>query len=334
MIYVTGAGFPTQQPLPLQHLFCKNYYQLIPLKLSSLANTGILEMSKVLRSRHVNYAVLEESSGLSPKDFSSFWATIQTELRKPKNSIGFNGLRKSGVDDYEDWVDQFIADGIGELGWGNGVTKWQYGRKDDQAKYLFPFLNLMSFRLKRPSIRKFMHLLIRYIAAGIRSSDKAKAIKKCKVAQKSAKLARKPVVEKAVVIDSDGEDFGAQGQALAKKMLVAVDGDSTQPILPIPQAALYAATGAPDVGVFRTKISPFGPTKFVYTDDAATVTEFLEVVRKKWDIPSHSRATGVRVFMDGQEICVDITEERDWVVVKRFLSNGSGVADALIDFIH
>ena len=103
-------------------------------------------MSMTLKSGHLNYAVFEEASGLSPEDFSSFWATIQMELREPKNIIGLNGPRRSSVGDYEDWIDQFIAGGIGELGWGNGVTERQYGRKSDQARYpLLPLLNPITF---------------------------------------------------------------------------------------------------------------------------------------------------------------------------------------------
>ena len=189
-----------------------------------------------------------------------------------------------------------------------------------------------------------MRLLVGYVAGSLRTTDKRLKLRaanglRVKAAQKSAKSARKPAVEKAIVIDSDSEDFDAQGQAFAEKMLAEVNGESAQPSLlqaTTSQAALHttAVTSTPEVGVFRTKISPFGPTKFVYTDDAATVTEFLDVVRRKWDVPLHTRVKGVRVFMDGQEICVDIAEERDWMVVKKLLRSGSGVADALIDFIH
>jgi hypothetical protein len=38
--------------------------------------------------------------------------------------------------------------------------------------------------------------------------------------------------------------------------------------------------------------------------------------------------------MDGQEFCVDITEGRDWAVVKRIVREGSGFAEVLVDFTN
>jgi hypothetical protein len=168
------------------------------------------------------------------------------------------------------------------------------------------------------------------------------------------------VTEKTIMIDISGdEEFGARGHAFFGKGLPEMSRGpipatpsasqvaqatstcsqaASQVALATPsvsRAAIYAATvispGRHEVEVFRTKVSPFGPTKFIYVEDAATISDFLETVRKKWALSPLSRATGIRVFIDGQEFCIDITDERGWAVVRGILRNGSGCAGVLVD---
>jgi CMP-N-acetylneuraminic acid synthetase len=126
-----------------------------------------------------------------------------------------------------------------------------------------------------------------------------------------------------VVIESDDEEFDDQGQAFSSKALMGMSEEPVQATLSASQAvhstANVVSTGLHEAEVFRTKITPFRPTKFVFVEDAATVSNFLEAVRIKWALPPLLRATEIHVLMDGQEFCVDIDEERDWAVVRRLL---------------
>jgi hypothetical protein len=203
-----------------------------------------------------------------------------------------------------------------------------------------------------------------YVAFRRRTANKKQRAIQAKNTKRFSRKKDKPAAEKGgsektIIIDitdNDGE-VGAQGQAFSGKVPLEKSKESVpatpsafrafpatpsafqvSPATPsAPQSALSAADvisppSLHQVEVLRTKISPFGPTKFVYVEDAATIPDFLETVRKKWALSPLSRATGILVFMNGQEFCIDITEGRDWDMVKRILSNGSGFADVLVHF--
>lgn len=101
-------------------------------------------MAFTLNSRKVCYRTLEEASGLSSKDFKAFWEHVREELFEPANRVGYLGPYKSTLDVYRKWLDDFVSGGIGQLGWGNGVTAWNYGCEEDQAEYPPPPPSLPS----------------------------------------------------------------------------------------------------------------------------------------------------------------------------------------------
>ena len=90
-----------------------------------------------LKPRDVSYYALEKAGGMTPENFRAFWDCIQLKLLEPENIIGYNGIGKCSSLDYHTWLNNFVSDGIGHLGWGGGVTKWKYGCEEDQVKYFF-----------------------------------------------------------------------------------------------------------------------------------------------------------------------------------------------------
>lgn len=81
-------------------------------------------------------ALLRQNCGFSEAEFADFHYNISQNLREPKNNVGLRGIEDSWLKRHEDWVnwlDSFIDNGVGESYWGQGTAKlWCF--PTDRAK--------------------------------------------------------------------------------------------------------------------------------------------------------------------------------------------------------